>query len=140
MQPSRGMTMSRENLQKWYDFIEQHDDKMLSSMLADDVVFHSPVVHTPQEGKFITFAYLSAAGKVLGNESFTYVGEWLSENGAVLEFQTEIDGIKIDGVDMITWNDEGKIIEFKVMVRPLKAVNKTHEMMGLMLERMKAAG
>lgn len=132
--------MSRENLQKWYDFIEQHDEKALADILADDVVFHSPVVHTPQEGKAITFAYLSAAGKVLGGDHFSYVGEWVSETGAVLEFQTEIDGIKIDGIDMITWNEDGKILEFKVMVRPLKAVNKVHEMMRLMLAQMKAAG
>lgn len=132
--------MSKENLKRWYDFVEQHDEKALSDMLADDVVFHSPVVHTPQEGKFITFAYLSAAGKVLGGDDFTYVGEWVSDNGAVLEFNTEIDGIKIDGIDMITWNSDGKITEFKVMVRPLKAVNKVHAMMGEMLERMKAAG
>lgn len=132
--------MSKENLQRWYDFMEQHDEAALSDMLADDVVFHSPVVHTPQEGKAITFAYLAAAGKVLGGDDFRYVNEFLSDQGAVIEFVTEIDGIKIDGIDMITWNDAGKIIEFKVMVRPLKAVNKVHEMMGLMLERMKAAG
>ncbi|PCI63988.1 MAG: hypothetical protein COB37_03295 [Kordiimonadales bacterium] len=127
--------MSKANLQKWYDFVEKHDTKALSDMLADDVVFHSPVVHTPQEGKAITFLYLSAAGKVLSGDNFAYVGEYLSENGAVIEFNTVIDGIRIDGIDMITWNDEGKIIEFKVMLRPLKAVNKVHEMMGAMLAK-----
>lgn len=132
--------MSKENLQRWYDFIEQHDEQALADMLADDVVFHSPVVHTPQEGKAITFAYLSAAGKVLGGDNFRYVNEFVSENGAVIEFMTEIDGIKIDGIDMITWNADDKITEFKVMVRPLKAVNKVHEMMGRMLEAMQKAG
>ena len=131
--------MSRENLQRWYDFVEKHDEQALADMLADDVVFHSPVVHTPQEGKAITFAYLSAAGKVLGGDSFRYVNEFVSENGAVIEFMTEIDGIKIDGIDMITWNVDDKITEFKVMVRPLKAVNKVHEMMGRMLEAMQKA-
>lgn len=129
--------MSKENLQRWYDFVENHDQQALADMLADDVVFHSPVVHTPQEGKAITFAYLSAAGNVLGGDHFSYVDEWVSESGAVIEFVTEIDGIKIDGIDMITWNADGKIVEFKVMVRPLKAVNKVHEMMGLMLDEMK---
>ncbi len=129
--------MSKENLQRWYDFVENHDQQALADMLADDVVFHSPVVHTPQEGKAITFAYLSAAGNVLGGDHFSYVGEWVSESGAVIEFVTEIDGIKIDGIDMITWNADGKIVEFRVMVRPLKAVNKVHEMMGLMLDKMK---
>lgn len=128
--------MSRANIQKWYDFVENHDQQGLSDLIADDAVFYSPVVHTPQEGKAITFMYLSAAGNVLGNDAFEYKGEWLSENGAVLEFATEIDGIKINGVDIITFNDEGKISEFKVMLRPLKAVNMVHSMMGEMLQKM----
>lgn len=134
------MEKMRQNLRGWYDFIEKHDEKALSDMLAEDVVFHSPVVHTPQEGKAITFMYLSAAGKVLGGDGFHYVGEYISETGAVLEFNTTIDGIHIDGIDMITWNDEGKITDFKVMVRPLKAVNKLHDMMFQMLQQMQKAG
>lgn len=125
----------KENLQRWYDFVENHDAKALSDMLADDVVFHSPVVHTPQVGKALTFMYLSAAGSVLGNESFKYVSEYFSENGAVIEFETELDGISIDGIDMITWNADNKISEFKVMLRPLKAVHKIHEMMAAMLAK-----
>jgi len=105
-------------------------------MLADDATMYSPVVHTPQEGKAITYMYLAAAGEVLANDKFRYVNEFLSDNGAVIEFNTEIDGIHIDGIDMITWNDEGLITDFKVMVRPLKAVNKLHEMMGAMLQKM----
>lgn len=130
--------MSKENLQRWYDYVAMHDDAALADMLAEDVVFYSPVVHTPQIGKAITFAYLSAAGKVLGGDNFRYVGDFVSDSGAVLEFVTEIEGIKIDGIDMITWNEDGKITEFKVMVRPLQAVNKVHEMMGRMLDAMKA--
>lgn len=131
--------MSKDNLQRWYDFMKDHNEQALADMLAEDVVFHSPVVHTPQVGKPITFAYLAAAGKVLGGDHFKYVNEFVSDSGAVIEFNTEIDGIKIDGIDMITWNADGQITEFKVMVRPLKAVNKVHEMMGLMLEAMKKA-
>jgi len=123
----------KENLQRWYDFVENHDTKALGEILADDVVFHSPVVHTPQVGKALTFMYLSAAGGVLGNESFKYVSEYFSKNGAVIEFETELDGISIDGIDMITWNADNKISEFKVMLRPLKAVHKIHEMMAAML-------
>ncbi len=134
------MEQMRQNLRAWYDFVAEENEKALSDMLADEVVFHSPVVHTPQVGKAITFMYLSAAGKVLGNDDFRYVGEYLCENGAVLEFNTQIDGIQIDGIDMITWNDDGKITEFKVMVRPLKAVNKLHEMMFQMLQEMQKAG
>jgi len=127
-----------DNLAKWHAFAESSDPAKLSDILADDVVFLSPVVHTPQEGKHATSLYLAAAGNTLGNDSFEYTGEYVSENGAVLEFQTEMDGIKVNGIDMITWNDDGLISEFKVMVRPLKAVNMVHAQMKAMLEQFKA--
>ncbi len=129
-----------QHLQKWMDFIESgtHDAASLQEILADDVVFQSPVVHTPQRGKAITTAYLSAAGKVLGGENFKYVREFDCGDRAVLEFTTEIDGIQINGVDMIEWNEDGKITDFKVMVRPLKAIQKLHALMAQMLESMKA--
>lgn len=127
--------MSKENLQKWYDFVQSHDEVKLQAILADDVVFYSPVVHTPQEGKAITYMYLMAASEVLFSKDFQYVNEFISDTGAVIEFNTVIDGTVIDGIDMITWNDAGKITEFKVMLRPLKAVNKVHEMMGQMLAK-----
>jgi hypothetical protein len=99
-------------------------------------VFHSPVVHTPQAGKALTKLYLSAAIMVLGNSNFEYVREVIGESDAVLEFTAEIDGIIINGVDMIHWNSDGKIDDFKVMIRPLKAVNLLHRMMGQMLQQM----
>ena len=103
-------------------------------MLTDDVVFYSPVVHTPQIGRAITTMYLSAALHVFGNDSFRYIREVVGESDAVLEFETEIDGIVVNGVDMIRWNADGKITEFKVMVRPLKAINIIHQKMGEMLQ------
>ena len=117
----------------WYAYMKSHSAAALDAMLADDVVFESPVVHTPQRGKQITLKYLGAAGSVLGGDGFTYVGEWRTDNTAILEFETEIDGIKINGIDMIWWNDAGQIIRFKVMVRPLKAINKLHALMGAQL-------
>ena len=116
-----------------HGFLESGDPAALSALLDEDVVFESPVVHTPQRGKDITFKYLMAAGKVLGGPGFTYLGEWRAENSAILEFETEIDGIRINGIDMIWWNDEGRITRFKVMVRPLKAINLVHQMMGARL-------
>lgn len=129
-------TISKTGLEGWKDYIgnADHDPKKLAAILSDDVVFYSPVVHTPQEGKDITMMYLMGAAAVLGNDDFKYVGEWLSANGAVLEFKTVIDGIEIDGIDMITWNEQGLITEFKVMVRPLKAMNMLHTNMKAMLE------
>lgn len=109
---------------------------MLSELIADDAVFHSPVVHTPQAGKKLCMMYLMGASQVFSQGSFQYVGQWDRTNGAVLEFESEIDGITINGVDLIQWNDDGKIVEFKVLVRPLKGMQKIHEKMQAMLESM----
>ena len=125
----------------WHTVALSRDAAAIAKILHDDCVFESPVVHTPQLGKAITAQYLAAAGHTLGNADFEYVGEWHSakpgENSAVLEFRTVIDGIAINGVDMIACDDDGLITHFKVMVRPLKAVNKLHEKMGEMLARMR---
>ncbi|WP_298335722.1 nuclear transport factor 2 family protein [uncultured Erythrobacter sp.] len=123
-------------LEHWHAVISSGSSvEALSEILHEDVVFHSPVVHTPQIGRAITTAYLSAAGKTLGNDSFEYLREVVSDQTAVLEFQTEMEGIQVNGVDMITFDSDGKIIDFKVMVRPLKAVNKVWEMMGAQLKK-----
>ncbi len=125
--------MQKTPIECWHSLVQSRHTKSLSSLLADDVVFHSPVVHTPQIGKAITTMYLTAALHVFGNESFRYVREVVGKYDAVLEFETEIDGIIVNGVDIIRWNDEGKITEFKVMVPPLKAINIIHQKMGEML-------
>ena len=122
-------------INRWHQIVNTKDTTGLNGMLADDAVFESPVVHTPQLGKAITFKYLSAALHVLNNDSFTYLNEWQAERSAVLEFQSTVEGIVVNGVDIISWNDAGLITHFKVMVRPLKAVNKLQEMMGRMLQR-----
>ena len=130
---------ARANLKVWHDHMEKKSQSGLSDQLAEDAVFYSPVVHTPQAGKPIVLAYLSAADVVLGNDSFRYVREIVDDeaNMAMLEFELELDGIHVNGVDIISWNEEGKIQDFKVMVRPLKAINKVWEEMGKMLEKMK---
>ena len=123
-------------LARWHEVIEGGSDPAaLASIMREDAVFHSPVVHTPQKGRPIVVAYLSAAGKTLGNDSFQYLREVVDGNTAVLEFQTEMDRIHVNGIDMITFDDEGLITDFKVMVRPLKAVNKVWEMMAAQLEK-----
>jgi hypothetical protein len=114
------------------------DAALLADLLADDAVFHSPVVHTPQAGKAIVMAYLVAAAHVLGNDKFHYVRELVDGDEMMLEFVTEIDGTHINGVDIIRFNSEGKISDFKVMVRPLKAINKVWEMMGAQLQKAQA--
>jgi hypothetical protein len=118
---------------RWHDYMHQPSAEALNALLADEAVFESPVVHTPQRGKDITFKYLWSAAKVLGNDSFTYLGEWHAERSAILEFECVVEGITINGIDMIWWNDDQLITRFKVMVRPLKAVNMLHAMMGAQL-------
>ncbi len=124
-----------EALKAWHRVVAEHNLDLLKDLIADDAVFHSPLVFKPQEGKAITFKYLAAATKVIGNENFRYVGEWTAPNSAVLEFNTEIEGISVDGADFITWNDADLITEFKVMIRPLKAINIVLQKMGEELAR-----
>lgn len=127
------------NLQAWFNWMaKDHSAEGLSALLADDVVFRSPVVHTPQAGKPVTMGYLLAAGQTLGNDSFRYTRVFDCETRAVLEFETEMEGIAVNGIDMIEWNADGQITDFKVMVRPLKAIQAVHAAMGAMLEKMKA--
>ena len=122
-------------LDRWYAYIKSQDHGELLAMLHPDVVFESPVVHTPQRGRDITYKYLASADQVLGGPGFTYVGEWTAPDSAILEFENVVNGIKVNGIDMIRWNSEGQIISFKVMVRPLKAIQMVHAMMGEMLAK-----
>lgn len=121
-------------IKSWHQLLSRRDTTGLENLLADDAVFHSPIVHTPQRGKDLTALYLSAAFQVLVNDSFHYVREVEGANDAVLEFAVVIDGVQVNGVDMIRWNAEGKITDFKVMLRPLKAINLIHQKMAEMLE------
>ena len=125
--------MSTHTIEIWHGLVKSHDAAGLDALLAEDAVFFSPVVHAPQRGKVLTKGYLSAAFQVFFNPSFRYVREIIGESDAMLEFETEIDGITVNGVDIIRWNGEGKIVEFKVMVRPLKAINLIHQKMAAML-------
>ena len=126
--------MAIDTLSTWHALVQSRNAKGLTALLAEDVVFHSPVVHTPQVGKAITIQYLSAAFHVFFNESFRYVREVIGPSDAVLEFQVDIDGIAVNGVDMLKWDAEGRIVEFKVMIRPLKAINLIHQKMAAMLQ------
>ena len=119
----------------WHAYMESGGDAdLLAGLLSEDPVFHSPVVHTPQAGKAKVMLYLLSAAKVLSNDSFRYVREVVEDNDACLEFTAEIDGIHVNGIDLIQFDDAGKIKDFKVMVRPLKAVNKLWEMMAAQLQ------
>ena len=125
--------MKPHPIRSWHKLVEAGDPSGLDDLLADDAVFISPIVHTSQHGKQIAKAYLSAAFKVFFNPGFRYVREIIGPSDAMLEFETDIDGVLVNGVDIIKWNDAGRISEFNVMIRPLKAVNLIHERMGAML-------
>ncbi len=122
-------------LQTWHEFITTRDLSLLDDFLADDVVLYSPVVFTPVEGKFFVKMYLMAAEQIIANKTFEYVSEISKDNYVVLEFKTEIEGITVEGVDMITFTEAGKLKSLKVMVRPLKAMQIVHQKMGELLEK-----
>jgi hypothetical protein len=125
-------------IRRWHEVAEARDLAGLDSLLADEAVFQSPVVHTPQVGKALTARYLTAAFKVLNNEHFRYPNEWYGPTSAVLEFETVVDGIEVNGIDIITWDANDRIVHFKVMIRPLKAINTVFEHMRATLAAMSA--
>ncbi len=135
VQATFGGQGSDSGLAAWHRAVATRDVAALDELLADDAVFHSPVVHTPQRGKARTRAYLAAAFSVFFNDSFRYVREIVQDRQAVLEFVVEIDGIEVNGVDMIAWDASGRIVDFKVMLRPLKAIHLIHQKMAEMLQR-----
>jgi hypothetical protein len=125
--------MTDHPLETWHRLVRTQDPSGLDALLAEDAVFYSPVVHTPQRGRKLAVGYLSAAFHVFFNPTFRYVREIVGESDAMLEFETEVDGILVNGVDLIKWNDNGQIIEFKVMIRPLKAINVIQQRMAAQL-------
>jgi len=134
--PTTGYT---PHLQRWMDWITgTHDPDGLAAQLHEDVVFRSPIVHTPQRGRQITLMYLGAAGNTLGGDAFRYTRIFDCGDRAVLEFETVMDGVEVNGIDMIEWDEAGLITDFKVMVRPLKAIETVHAAIKAMLEQMKA--
>jgi hypothetical protein len=126
--------MTEHPVAAWHRLVRERNPAGLDALLDTDAVFVSPVVHTPQRGKKVTQAYLAAAFQVFFNPTFRYVREIVGERDAMLEFETEIDGVQVNGVDILRWSDAGRIVEFKVMVRPLKAINLIHQRMAAMLQ------
>ena len=125
--------MNEHPVAVWHRLVDSRDARGLDTLLDDEIVFYSPVVHTPQRGKALATMYLAAAVQVFGNPSFRYVREIVGESDAMLEFETTIDGILVNGVDVLRWNGAGRLVEFKVMLRPLKAIQLVHEKMGELL-------
>jgi hypothetical protein len=121
-------------IQRWIDIIDNGHTDHLEALLAEDAVFYSPAVFTPQEGRAKTLQYLMAAVKLFGHSDFRYVGQWFSERSAVLEFVADIDGTHVNGVDIVNWNDDDRIVEFKVLLRPLRALQTVVPAMAQLLQ------
>jgi ketosteroid isomerase-like protein len=133
------MTAIEQVVEQWHRFLTGELPDGLDVLLADDVVFYSPIVFTPQRGKDITRLYLLAAKQSLaGGGAFRYTKQVVAGDVAVLEFETEVDGKYVNGVDIIRIDGAGRIVEFRVMIRPLQAVNVVHEQMRAMLESMQS--
>jgi hypothetical protein len=122
-------------IEAWHRLVRERDAAALQELLAEDAVFHSPVVHTPQRGRALAAAYLGAALEIFCAPEFRYVREIVGASDAMLEFETLIDGVQVNGVDIIRWDADGRIVEFKVMIRPLKAINAVHARMAAVLGR-----
>jgi hypothetical protein len=125
-------TPAEIGLKRWHDIVESGDAAQLAEIIAEGAVFKSPAVHTPQEGRELVTAYLAGAMVVLGPD-LTYHDEWVRERDAVLRFTSMVDGLQVEGVDMITWDDDGQIASFTVMIRPFKALQAV---MARMLEQL----
>lgn len=146
--------MIEQFIEKWHKYLKGQLPEGLDDLLAEDVIFYSPVVYTPQKGREITKLYLAAAASTFGGDgdaepgspertpsdpdAFRYTKQILAGNQAVLEFESRVGGKFVNGVDILECNDEGKLIEFRVMIRPLQAVNMMHQQMGAILEKMQA--
>lgn len=126
--------MTEHPIAVWHRLVEERNPRGLDALLDANAVFLSPVVHTPQRGRKLAAMYLAAAFQVLCNPTFRYVREIVGSTDAMLEFETEIEGVSVNGVDIIKWNEAGQIVEFKVMLRPLKAINLIHQLMAAMLQ------
>lgn len=125
-----------EALDRWHEVVRKRNPALLNQILAEDAVFHSPVVFRPQQGRDLVALYLTGAMHVIATPEFRYVREVVDGRDAVLEFETTIDGVHVNGVDMITWNEQGLITDFKVMLRPLKAINIVQQKMAALLEQL----
>lgn len=126
--------MTEHPIAAWHRLVREPSDAGLDALLDENAVFFSPVVHTPQRGRRLVAAYLGAAFHVFAGPAFRYVREIVGPADAMLELETEIDGIVVNGVDIIKWNETGRMVEFKVMLRPLKAINAVHQRMAAMLQ------
>ena len=130
--PTEATPLSEAALARWHAVVESRDPAGLPGLVAEDAVFRSPAVHTPQVGRETVVGYLTAAFTVLG-PALSYEREWLGADSAVLQFSTEVGGLQVSGVDIITWDDDGQIVDFTVMVRPLSAVLALRDSIGAQL-------
>jgi hypothetical protein len=122
-------------IENWHNFVKTKNISILDNLLSVNIIFYSPVVHSPQIGFNISKKYLKAASIVLFNSSFKYINETHNNNSAILEFECELNDIYINGVDIIEWDKNNQITSFKVMVRPLKGILLLKDKMAEILKK-----
>ena len=120
-------------LERWHAICEERNPAALNTLIAENAVFFSPVVYTPQAGKTKVIGYLKAAAELLFNDSFRYVRELRGTDEAMLEFTVTIEGIEVNGIDLIRWNMNHEITEFRVWLRPLKGLQIVQQLMATKL-------
>lgn len=127
--------MSQQNLDKWHQVIANKDMKLLREILHPDVEFHSPTLWEPKKGRDITQYILKMVIDIF--QDFEYQREWVDGNNLALEFSARVDDKQVKGIDLIRWNDEGQIVHFEVMMRPINGLQLMFEKM---TEHLRQAG
>lgn len=132
------LEITKQAITRWHEMLETRDMSILNELLADNVVFRSPVAFQPYPGKQVVFFILTNVIQVF--ENFTYHREFLSEDGnnVVLEFSANVGDKKLKGIDMIQFNDEGQIIDFEVMIRPKSGLKALAVEMGQRIQAYQA--
>ncbi len=127
--------MTNQDLDRWHQVVANKDLDLLQDLLHEDVEFHSPAVWAPKVGKPVAGFILQSAIDIF--QDFTYHREWIDGDSCALEFSATVDGKNLKGIDLIRWNDEGQIVHFEVMIRPL---NGLQALAGQMAQRLVDAG
>ena len=111
----------------WHQCVE--NASLNPEMMTEDVVFHSPYVYTPIKGKINVSRYLEAAGMVFLNSNFRYIEEIIGDKQACLVFEVTINDLYVNGVDYLIWNDQQKLTEIRVFIRPFEALKEIKKFM-----------
>jgi hypothetical protein len=134
--------LPQRTLEGWHRFVASGDAAILRPLLAEDIVFRSPIVQSPIPGRAATLLVLSTVAQIF--ENFTYHRTFVADtHNAALEFAANVGKWQLKGIDLVKFNERGEMIEFEVMIRPIKGLQALAEeignRIGPQLTQMKAA-